>query len=67
MDVPSYEGTFGALLATILAVMLPEEYTISIITYLANLALNSTRADFLVNHYLPEILEAVQDIVISPY
>ena len=49
MDVLSYELTFGALIGSVLAVMLSKDLTTTIITFLADLALDDTNADFLKN------------------
>jgi hypothetical protein len=62
-DYPQdFKRTFGAFLATLTSLLIPEEYAHNIINSLATAWLHQNQRDFLVDSYLPELQKYVRKI-----
>ena len=65
LDLPRYELTFAALLSALGALLLtPEQCNYYLVPYIKN-SVKTSHAEFLINHHLPEILEATANINLS--
>ena len=58
----SYQNTFGAIIANILNLVLPESVTKPILIVLSDLMLNSDQKEFLIDVYLPELFSATKNV-----
>ena len=65
LDIPKYDLTFAALLSALGALLLtPEQCNEYLAPFIKDMV-KTSYAEFLINHHLPEILEATANINLS--
>ena len=65
LDIPRYEQTFAALLTALASLLLTRERCIEVMTILVQTMTKAETAEFIINQYMPEILDATADVQIS--